>query len=393
MDWNNIETPCFVLSEKRLLNNIGQFKKTLDKFFPNNILGYSVKTNSLPFLLSLIKNSGCYAEVVSHDEYRLASAIGFGDAIVYNGPMKSKESFVEAINKGNIVNIETYREIEWLKSLNFNQEVKVGIRININLSRISPEDCKDYEDFSRFGFSFENGELKKAIEDIEAIDHVHLVGIHLHRTSKTRSLNVYRNIIKYAIQIIDKFNLGLEYIDIGGGYFGDMPNRPTYEDYVEAIYEELIKKLDCSKITLIVEPGNAIIASPFYYLTSVIDTKNIDGHRIIVTDGTRNDVDPFFHKTDYFKSFIIENQERTTEKNQICVGCTCLENDILFKMEDSTRLEVGDIIKFDFTGAYTMCLSPLFIRYFPKVYFESDSGLKIVRDCWTEKEYLQTSIF
>ncbi len=66
--------------------------------------------------------------------------------------------------------------------------------------------------------------------------------------SLTRSLNVYRNICKYAIRIINSLGLELDYIDVGGGYFGDKPNAPTYKEYVDTIYSSLLEEgIDVSK--------------------------------------------------------------------------------------------------------------------------------------------------
>ena len=40
-----------------------------------------------------------------------------------------------------------------------------------------------------------------------------------------------------------------------------------------------------------------------------------------------------------------------------------------------------------------MCLTPLFIRYFPRVYVERDGAYTCVRERWTVQEYVQKSRF
>ena len=80
--------------------------------------------------------------------------------------------------------------------------------------------------------------------------------------------------------------------------------------------------IDVSKMKVIVEPGNAIVASPFSFLSEIIDTKKIGDSQIIVTDGSRNDVDPFFLKKDYFKSFIRKQEEKVFIDSQMVVGCS-----------------------------------------------------------------------
>ena len=109
----------------------------------------------------------------------------------------------------------------------------------------------------------------------------------------------------------------------------------------------------------------------------------------MVLDGSRNDIDPFFHKSDYFKTFLSDNKDRKKSQKQVYVGCTCLENDRLFEMNDFYDSEVGDVIKFSFVGAYTICLSPLFIRYFPRVYIQKENEVYLAREEWNEDNYLQ----
>lgn len=393
MTINDIKTPYFVLELNKLDNNVKSFKEALNMYFPSNILGYSVKTNSTPALLALLLKRGCFAEVVSYDEFRLALKIGFrANQIIYNGPMKDKETFLYAVENGSYVNIDTKREIEWLKELPHDKLFKVGLRLNLNLMYISPEDCKDGEFYSRFGFSDENTEFGDAINNIKSLGNLKIVGLHLHRTSKTRSVDVYKNICNYAIKVIKKYNIQVEYLDLGGGYYGDMPGKPSYNDYISVMAASLKNDIDVNNITLLIEPGNAIIASPFTFFTSVIDTKKIGDETIVVLDGSRNDVDPFFRKKDYFKTLLVRQKGRNILPKQVCVGCTCLENDRMFELDNNPQLQIGDKIKLSFVGAYTTCLSPLFIRYYPKIYIQAGNKFTLSRASWTEKEYIQGSI-
>ena len=64
-----------------------------------------------------------------------------------------------------------------------------------------------------------------------------------------------------------------------------------------------------------------------------------------------------------------------------------MENDRLFSLENQKELLEGDRISFQKVGGYTMCLTPLFIRYFPRVYVENKGDCQLVRRAWSEKEY------
>ena len=76
-------------------------------------------------------------------------------------------------------------------------------------------------------------------------------------------------------------------------------------------------------------------------------------------------------------------------RKQVVVGCTCLENDRLFEIDNEEIINIGDVIKYHFVGAYTMCLSPLFIRYFPKVYRLEGGNYAIDREEWDALDFLQ----
>ena len=388
-----LQTPLFIFNEDELKSCIRKFKTALNKEFKNNIIGYSLKTNSLPYCLKVAKENGCYAEVVSYHEYQLAINIGFTkEHIIYNGPLKSKKTFLDAIQHNAIVNIETWREIDWLNELPKNKIYEIGIRINIDSSNISQEDAFSKNDDSRFGFSFDSGDLEKAIKLIQTKPYIKLVGIHSHKEPKTRSVHFYQKVVEYVIHIIKKLQLNLKYWDLGGGFFGPMPNKPTFNEYTKSIYKEL-KKINGEEYNIIVEPGNALISSSFTYICSVIDIKEHDSNIYITTDGTRNDIDPFFRKNNYFKSFIYTHKETTCTQDQIIGGLTCLEYDRLFTLPKNSRtINIGDKIIFDRVGSYTMALTPLFIHYFPIVYLKTNTReFRIIREEWDTKEFLMKS--
>ncbi len=387
-----LATPCYILDKEEFVKSITGFRSALDTSFSESVIGYSVKTNSLPYCLCVARDEGCYAEVVSADEYELALQCGFDKKrIIYNGPMKSRESFLDAIINGAIVNLETHRELEWLKELPVSKQYSVGLRLNVNITRVSPEDADGDNDNSRFGFSDETEEFQNAVGIIDNLPNVKLVGLHIHRTAHSRSTRFYRNSINYACETIHKYGLGLDYIDVGGGFFGIFSNKPTYQDYVD-IFNYALKEHHLDGLRIIVEPGNALVASCFSFLSEVIDVKHIEKDRwFITTDGSRNDVDPLFHKTAYI-SEILTSADGLVVGEQVVSGCTCLEFDRLFTLKNQPLLSVGDRILYKNVGAYTMCLSPLFIRYFPSVFVLENGEYRLIRNKWTVSDYIQKAV-
>lgn len=385
------DTPCYVIHKELLEDGLWKLKSALETCWRNAVIGYSFKTNSLPWVAAFMRAAGCYAEVVSEDEYRLAKYMGY-DKVIYNGPVKGKEGFLEALAAGYIVNLDAKREIGWLEE--YAKPAKVGIRVNFDLEAMCPGEASGGEEGGRFGFSYEMGELEQAIGRIRRIEGVRLTGIHLHCGSKTRSLAVYRAIAQTACRIKREYNLSLSYVDVGGGYFGGMENKPQFADYIKEMSEELRTEFSPEETTLIVEPGTSLITPPVDYLTAVVDVKHTNRNQFVVTDGSRIDIDPLMTKKSYFHH--VERAEGGEDREvcprQVISGFTCMENDRLFVLEKEQALKEGDKIIYHKVGGYTMCLTPLFIRYFPAVYVEERGRYRPIREHWTCEQYVQNSI-
>lgn len=394
MDYQELETPCYVIHKEELWQGIALLKASLAEYWENSIVGYSFKTNALPWALMQMKKAGFYAEVVSEDEYELAEHLGFTHSI-YNGPVKGKASFLRALKRGDIVNLDAKRELDWLEESGL-KAVNVGLRVNFDLEAECPGETTPGAAGGRFGFSYEVGDLKAAIDRLAAMG-VKLSGLHLHVSSKTRSVRIYRALARMACRIKKEYDLKLDYIDIGGGYFGGMDDRPKFPDYIKAVREELLEAFDQRETMLVVEPGTSLITPPIEYVTTVVDCKDTHAGRFVVTDGSRSDIDPLHTKSFYFHKLLYsaakenEDSDRKIFKEQVICGYTCMENDRLFTVQEKAELLPGDQLSFQKTGGYTMCLTPLFIRYFPAVYVEEEENYTCVREHWRAEDYVRKS--
>ncbi|MBU3841449.1 MAG: hypothetical protein IAA47_00370 [Candidatus Fusobacterium pullicola] len=393
---NNISTPYFLIDKEKLDVNFNELYKAFKSKWSNLIIGYSIKTNSLPWIISYFKEKGAYAEVVSKDEFELAKALNFSlNKIIYNGPIKSKESLYEALNGESIVNIDSFTEIEWLKKekpLN-KKKWKIGIRINFDLESMCPNETVMGKLGGRFGFNYENGEFYNAIKELKEIKYIEIVGIHLHNSTKTRSLNIYRAISTMAVKIRNEFKgLKLEYIDVGGGFFGGVKDKPQFIEYATEI-AKILEKIFPKDIYLIIEPGASLVASPISFISTIMSEKKVKENRILTIDGSCNNINPLMRDKKF--NIKIDRKFETKEiiTNQIIAGYTCMENDILLHLKNEKKISIGDKIEFVNMGSYTMTLSPLFIEYFPKVYLKDKEEYICVRERWTVKEFLQKNKF
>ncbi len=395
---NTLPTPYFVIDEAILQQYYDMLTDSLAQNWNNYLVGYSFKTNSLPWLVSFVKKNGAYAEVVSDDEYSLARYLGYENSeIIYNGPYKEESSFREILLAGGYVNLDSKLELEWLARLAAKfpaQTFPVGIRANFNLEKMCPGETTMGEVSGRFGFCYETGAFAKAITFLKSLSNVKIAGLHLHSSSKSRSVNIFRSIAQMACTLKQEFDLSLSYIDLGGGYCGGMEGRPEYPDYFPVVAKELSKCFTPSQTKLIVEPGISLISKCTTFVTSVFDTRDIKGTRYVMTDGSRFNIDATMIKTSHLFHILHKDTETSARPSlpaQIISGFTCMECDRLFTYENQPELMPGDKIVYENVGGYTMSLNPLFIQYFPAVYLRRKEELLPIRRKWTPSDYVQGS--
>lgn len=391
-----LKTPCYILNYDILEKNIKNLKEAFNKSWDNNVIvSYSFKTNSLPFLISIMKNNDIWAEVVSESEYQLAHYLGYANKqIVFNGPHKGFTAIKQAMEDKAIINLDSFFEIEWLeKNISYVKSISpiIGLRVNFDLEKECPQETLMGAELGRFGFNIENGEFERALKRLRKLS-IPVFGLHFHNSTKTKSLNIFKTLANKAVEIATKHNLKLSYVDIGGGFFGDKPNAPSYEDYAKTITQELLKGFSPSKTKLIIEPGAALAASGFDYLCKILDMKERKNTKVFLSDGSIVHLDMQMGGRKFNYTIIKNtNAPRKNEPHQIVTGFTCMEKDRFALLENQIELKQNDLLLFHNAGAYTLTFVPLFIEYLPNVYLFKNSTYNLVRKKWTVQEYIQKS--
>lgn len=364
-------SPFYIMDGEKYRSNINGFLDAFRQRYDKIVAGYSFKTNYVPALCKIAKKEGCYAEVVSDMEYELAVKMGF-DKIIFNGPIKRPNTFVCALERGAIINIDTEYEVDYLcqyKREHPDAELKVGMRININLT--DENGNSTIQCGLRLGrFGFPDTILGRNIERLKDAG-VRIVSIHGHTSSSDRAVLNYRIISQHMLAVCKKFQLNdLEYFDIGGGFFGaapdgmDLTGRPKYTDYANCVLDVCMASewfMNC-KPWIVIEPGSSVVSNVFTYYTKVYQNKKVGKVNFVMVDGTVFDVKPTMHSNNLPHNVFRVNE---TPDTYVCdvVGSTCMEKDVMLKEVTLPKLEAGDFIQFKGVGAYTISLTPSFINY------------------------------
>lgn len=384
-----LKTPYYLLDLRKLEKNLSGLRSAFTTLWPNCTVGYSFKTNNLPWIASWMRAQGVMAEVVSTPEYELAKYVGYDDnCVILNGPCKGLGTMDKVLKAGGIVNLDSFQEIEYIKAniRNYGSGIKVGLRINFDLEAACPGETIPGKEPGRFGFNLENGDFDRAIEGLKGIAGVEIVGIHAHHSTRTKSLGIFKAITTMACECASKCT-NLEYIDLGGCLFGDKPGAPTFEEYAQTIVSVLHDFNIPSEVKLIMEPGAALIASPISYVCKVIGTKDIKGTRLVFTDGSIKHIAPQMNAIRF--GYNLKTRSKSTLLRQVVSGYSCIEMDRFLDLNDQPELQIGDEVTINNVGAYTISLAPLFIEYFPAVIVKDGNDYSVAREAWSTQEFTQ----
>ena len=219
-----LQTPCYILDEDVYRESLRVFRESFESAWGGGCrFGYSIKTNHLRWPLEIAREAGYLAEVVSPDEYAMVRNLGVPDhEIIYNGPQK-RETVIPALAAGALVNLDSLEECERVADAARSGRLKnafAGLRVNFDLESRCPGETTCGSAVGRFGICEENGDLGRALAILRSAG-IRMAGLHLHQSSSSRSLGIFRAIAEEAVFLAEKYGLReLDWVDLGGGFSG-----------------------------------------------------------------------------------------------------------------------------------------------------------------------------
>jgi len=375
-------SPLFVFSQQSLIDKYNAAYKAVSDQYKNVQFGWSYKTNYLRAVCQTFHRLGALAEVVSDFEYEKARNLGVdGSKIIYNGPYKTKESLLTAVNEGAIINIDHFGEIEDLESiaLQLGREIAIGIRINCQTGI--------YPHWSRFGFNLESGHAIGAVRRIHDSPHLRLTGVHSHIGTFVIDHNAYKKAAEKVVEfmhIIEAITrTPITYLDLGGGFASlsrlkgvyQAPEIaiPSIEKYAQSITEPLKSLNDrINPPKLLMELGRHLVDEAGYLVTSVVADKILpDGRRSYVLDAGVN----VLYTSSWYR-FCVESATplKGMLEPAILNGPLCMNIDVVDECIMLPRMSRGQQLVLSPVGAYNLTQSMQFIRYRPAAVMILESG-------------------
>jgi len=359
-------TPFFLLDVTKLRDRINYLRKFISKDID---LVYAVKANT--FLIPYIKDLIEKVELCSFGEYEIAVASQVPDEkMVISGVYKDEASirYMFEHSKPGKFTLESLNQFELLSKLakEYNKKIDCLIRLTSG---------------NQFGMS--ESDTRYVIEHYDK-KYLNIKGIEYFNKTQRHSIPILeRELIKVNefMETLEKeYQITLEEFEYGPGF-------PVYyfegsnfnEDEFLSEFSRIIKHIKNKKISL--ELGRSIAATTGEYLTSVVDIKTNKSGTYALVDGGINHLVYYGGNMAMNTPYNEVIPKREGNDTYIVVGSLCTINDILIKEYHPGHLELGDVIVFKNTGAYstTEGISLFLSRELPKVIIKNGDNIELVR--------------
>ena len=353
-------SPIMIFNEKRLKSLSTYLKTTFSKYYPNTDIHYAIKACYTPKVLEIFLENDIKLEVMSEFEYKLAKRIGANvKELILNGPGKTSELLELAIKDGvRTINVDSEEELEEIYNIakKYNKVVRIGLRIQPDVPKES-----FLKRGEKLGVDEKTGQAEKIIKKVIGSTYLKLEGIQFHsfinQKSETNIVNALKYVIKFVLEMKQKYNFKPAYIDIGGGLatIGNWDNGGIEKLAYEV--SKVINTLDWNP-KLILEPGRFLVSDCAIVIAKIIRKKMNGEARWIIVNANTNMLIPLASADFRVENLKCDNKN-LVEYNVgdcLCSASGTIERNVLM----SNNLKTGDYIIIKNVGSYTVNLSEPF---------------------------------
>ena len=348
-----VGTPAYVYSTAVVRDRYLRLDAALASL-PHRI-HYTLKANSNRGLLRTLRELGAGVDVVSGGELFRALRAGFhGRDILFGGVGKTEPELRAALEADVLmVNVESEAEVLLLDRIagELGVVARVGIRVNPEVTVDSSHRyIKTGERGAKFGVPF--NEVHALGRVTAALPHTRLLGLDMHIGSQLFRLDPYLDGTEKLVELLDALRSdgvdSIEYLDIGGGLGVSYADEATPN--LEKFAHSLVKRVQPTGLTLLMEPGRFIVGNAGVLVTRVLYRKHSGGREFLVTDAGMTELLRPSHYDAYHRIEAVRPVERQMVAD--VVGPVCESGDFLALDRSMDEANAGDLLAVHDVGAY-----------------------------------------
>lgn len=381
-------TPCYVYSAASIRNAFTAIDGALSGM--PHLVAYAVKANSNLAILSRLARAGAAADIVSGGELARALEAGFDPSrIVFSGVGKTDAEIRAALEAGvRSLHAESEQEIDAIEAIasSLGKRAPLSLRVNPDVDPGTHPYIATGLRSSKFGIEIEAA--RRLLPRLLASDHLSLEGIASHIGSMVLSPEP----IGAAVEIVARFTrecvengAELRALDAGGGWpilYGN-ENAPAaaHARFGRTILDAVARggAADLG-LTLLVEPGRAIVGDSGVLLSRVLYVKEQAGKRFVIVDAAMTElIRPALYGAYHAIVPVREPDASAPRSPADVVGPVCESGDFLAKDRELPALRRGDLIAIRGAGAYAAAMASRYNSrpFAPEVLVEDGKALLV----------------
>lgn len=350
-------TPFHLYDEAAIRNNAKQLFAAFS-WAPQFREYFAVKALPNPYILEILKEEGCGADCSSMAELYLSEAVGLsGEQICFTSNDTPIAEYQKALDLGAIINLDDISHIDYLLDNAYLPEL-ISFRYNPGPLRNGGNEIIGYPEQAKYGLTQE--QLLDGIARCKALG-IKRFGIHTMIVSNELNCDYLAEtaqmMFNLAVKIKKQLNVGVEFINLGGGI--GIPYRPDQQAVdlqefgrrVKEAYESILIPAGLDNVAICIESGRMMTGPYGYLVSTAIHYKNTYKNYIGLDACMADLMRPALYGA-YHHITVAGKENAPCDTMYDITGSLCENNDKFAIDRMLPQIDMGDLLVIHDTGAH-----------------------------------------
>ena len=337
MRFTELPTPCFIVDEKRLVQNLAVLRGVADRTGAKILLAQ--KAFSMFSVYPLLREYLAGTTASGLYEARLGKEEFGGETHVYS-PAYAEREFGEILHYADHIVFNSFNQWKAYGNLARAAGKSCGLRLNPECST-QPAEHAMYDPCgptSRLGITEANFQ-PELLDGIE--------GFHFHTLCEQNAGDLVRTVAAFEARF-GEYMEGIKWLNLGGGH------HITRDDYdVETLIKCICYLRDKYNVQIYLEPGEAVVLNAGYLVSTVLEVMH-NGKGIAILDTSAACHMPDVLEMPYRPPVWRAGEPGKKAFTYLLTGRSCLAGDVIGEYSFDTRLFEGEQVVFGDMALYTM---------------------------------------